>query len=162
MKSLLLALILVSPLAHAAEAPRAFYEVPVSKELSPYANYEIIYYSKAVRGNVIELSYMLPVELTGKETIVSFTGKVVNGQEPSVFRGPNGTMKCGLREMHVQTCAVKYKGLEVDMDKVSEILDLRKVDSEEKDGRLKVAALFREGGGDIGGIITYVNESSAR
>lgn len=156
MKALFIALFLC-PLAQAAEAPKAFYEVPVEKELMKFASYEIDYFAKAVTGNKLEMSYQLPLELTGKPQIVTFSGEIVDGRAPIILRGPRGEMECGLKESSVQTCAVKYHDIEVDLEQVAHLLDVRKADAEEKAGKLRVAGSFRESGGDIGGIITYVN-----
>jgi hypothetical protein len=150
--------LLLSLGAHADTAPRAFYEVPVEKDLAPYARYEIHEYGKAIKGDSIELSYQLPLELTGVPQVVTFSGKIVKGDEPYELEGANGKMSCSHEDavLRLQSCRVKYHGVDVDLNEVAKVLRAQKLSPEAVDGKLRVAALFREGGGDIGGIITYL------
>lgn len=150
--------LLLSLGAHADSAARVFYEVPVDKDLAPYARYEIREYGKAVKGDTLELSYQLPLELTGVPQVVKFSGKIAEGEEPYVLSGENGTLKCDSEDavLRLQSCAVKYHDVQVDLNAVAKVLRAQKLSPEAVDGKMRVAALFREGGGDIGGIITYV------
>lgn len=144
--------------AHAGAAPRAFYDVPVEAELAPYARYEIRNYGKAIKGDVLELSYELPLELTGVPQVVKFAGKIAKGNEPYELDGDFGHMTCGRMdpELRRQSCAVKYHDVNVDLSAVAKVLRAQKLSPEAVDGKMRVAALFHEGGGDIGGIITYL------
>ncbi|MGZ3693702.1 MAG: hypothetical protein ACXWQO_05850 [Bdellovibrionota bacterium] len=162
MKALFVGLFLLAPFAQAADAPRALYEVPVPQEMKAFSKYEISYFGKKVSGDTLELTYQLPLELTGISQWVSFSGKIIHGKEPATLSGPNGEMNCAsnTEALRGDTCAVKYHDIKVDLNAVAQRLKIARISPEMREGKLRIAAMFRESGGDIGGIITYLGVSS--
>lgn len=152
MKTSLLALatLLLAPLAMASDKLAAEYEVPVPAELEAYSRYQMSGIKVRSDGRRLEVSYKLPLELTGIENHLKFEG-VDDGSGVVKLTGNHGSMECQA-EAGLEACRVKYYGVRQDLSAVERLLDAQRLPQQEKVGRLAVAARF---GGDMEGIIRY-------
>lgn len=96
------------------------YEVPVKDpNLADYAVFKLHQVHLEQEGNHFKLKYLVPVELTGEENFVEFSGTFENGSGTLTYE--KAKMEC-LADQSTFTCKVAYQDLKMDSKKAEEIL----------------------------------------
>lgn len=104
----MLPIVLFSQIALCAEVLhfQASYSVPVENpELQKYANFELTNYTVINDGPHSEISYDLPLELTGGEKVSVRLQQIQQAENSRAFSGPVGTADCigAWKNMRCQT-----------------------------------------------------------
>ena len=155
----LVAIASLSAFADETKAPEATYEVPVPAELAPFSIYKLEKLNVVKAGGLIELSYQLPLDLTGEENTVVFQGQAAaDGSVNLVDSRSGASLICRAPDEQAQVCRAHYYALKINAKKVEQRLRDRGLDELSIAGHLGVTARF---GGDMIGIVTLPNENSA-
>ncbi len=124
------------------------YEVPVTPELKPFAEYPLSKVQvKEMENGDSRISYELPLELTGVPNEIRFVGKF-QPDGSGTFTGNSGSMVCSPKTDADPKCVVHYLSVQQNLDAVR--LALQKFPLEEQAPRMQVAMAF---GGDLEGFI---------
>jgi hypothetical protein len=134
--------------AHAARPIRGFYQVPVSPELTSYANYPVKFEPDNYQNIPSQINFPMPAVLVGEETYVAMAK--VPGQS-TAWEGPNVTGNCQIVDRYFR-CQVQFTKLSIDANKLTAAIQAKYQTSDEIAGRLKVASLFSA---EPIGIISY-------
>ncbi|MBC7690273.1 MAG: hypothetical protein H7222_00760 [Methylotenera sp.] len=131
----------------------AVYEVPGRDSLKSFARFETQQFSLQKDGRSLEISYLLPSELTGKKSeVVRFSGSA--GAEESelyLLNGPNGTASC-TESSAGMTCLLKMKNLEIDVAARNSLLRSTSSNLSDLSKKMEVAENFRA---EPIGVVTY-------
>ncbi len=135
----------ISLSAHAQRPIRGLYQVPVSENLKPFANYPVKFKSDTYENTPNKITFPLPAELVGDSTMVEIS-KTPDG----TWMGPNAQGSCQYGERYIK-CNLKFNDLTIDSVRVETAVRQR-FPAEQVQGRLSVAEKFS---GEPIGIIIY-------
>lgn len=144
MKTLLALVLLVSPLAFAAQTIQraGVYWVPVDRpELSRYSVFDIDTVTVNKADGRVSIQYLLPEELTGESNYMIFEGPEPAAGAPLVMTGVHGTVTCP-NSNNFSMCETRYHDLSFNPAKRSEFLKDISRDEFEKELREAVAQSF--------------------
>lgn len=128
------------------------YEVPVREELRPFAIYPMEAVTVKYDGDGINISYEMPVTLTGAVNRVEMRG--IEAWDGSLsFSGPLGTAVCAAPRG--ESCRMSFRGLAINLDLAAQALDLAGASPEEKFARLEITRGIAAMGGDMEGFLRY-------
>ncbi len=124
----------------------AFYWVPVSTELSPYAGFRIDDFEMEVEAGRTKVEYSLPLHLVGVSHKLHFYGPIEPDAEGNlVLTGENGRLVC---RVSAAQCHAKYENLPFNQEGASRyIREISASEAEAKARELVFTAFSTEGVG---------------
>jgi hypothetical protein len=123
------------------------YHVPVPAQIAEYASYDIRVRTNDP-SNPTQISYVLPLELTGQRNLIRLTKQTEDGRK---WTGPHADASCGTNNSMIE-CSVKYKNLTFDSAKAESLIRSKFTAEEEIQGRLAAAKFF---GGEPAGVVSF-------
>ena len=133
-------------------AGAATYSVPVQDDLKEYASFELKTFNLKRYIGKTTVKYKLPIELTGIEQKVEFTGIINSKAQQNILTGDNGTMICEKNSEARISCQVEYKNLEIDEKQAISNIVQSSTTRSEIVGKIQVMRAFSS---EPVGIITY-------
>ncbi len=130
------------------------YQVPVPAELEKFSRFQMPVEIKQRGDGLTEVSYDLPATLVGQPMEFRFLGEVDYGAASFTLKDENAEMNCSLQNFEAD-CRVMHRKVNIDLVAAKAALELSGLPRREVEGRLKVAALLKASGGDMGGVMKY-------
>ncbi|MGZ3651500.1 MAG: hypothetical protein ACXWSC_09990, partial [Bdellovibrionota bacterium] len=131
------------------------YQVPTTEELQPYSSFDVTYKAVETANEQVMLSYTLPATLIGQPREFQLSGPAPADGASFSLRGPDADMTCVNNQGSVM-CRVVHHNVTVDLVAVKAALDKTDMTPQEKQGHLKLASFAAREGGDLVGVMTYV------